>query len=176
MKIFGYVRDKDGNFENRKNKVIEFSKQMNFAIDKFICEKSSENYEDMVEIRKLLENEKDFVLLVSDASDLFEDDYACKLLSLQMDRKNVFLLDAYYPKFNCKKLLTGIYKIEPVEFLENAMIMTVESHLRLYNDKSVSDKLKNEIKGRVSHWKNGTNPLKRKNEKLPEDEFFEKLI
>lgn len=50
MKIFGYVRDKDGNFKNRKNKVIEFSKQMDFPIDKFICEKSSENYEDMKEI------------------------------------------------------------------------------------------------------------------------------
>ena len=53
MKIFGYVRDKDGNFDNRKNKVLEFSKQMDFPIDKFICEKSSENYEDMKQISEI---------------------------------------------------------------------------------------------------------------------------
>ncbi len=176
MKIFGYVRDKDGNFESRKNKVIEFSKQMDFPIDRMICEKSSKDYEDMTYIRKLMETEKDFILLVSDTSDLFEDDYACKLLSLQMDRKNVFLLDAYYPKFNYRKLLTGVYKIEPVEFLENAMIMTVENHLRLYNEKNVSGKLKAEIKSKALNWEIGTNSLQRKNAKLPEDDFFESLI
>lgn len=176
MKTFGYVRDKDGNFENRKNKVMEFSKQMDFPIDKFILEKSSENYEDMTEFRKLLENEKDFVLVVSDTSDLFQDDYTCKLLSLQMDRKNILLLDSYYPKFDYRKLLTGIYKIEPVEFLENATIMTVESHLRLYNDKTISDKIKNEIKNRMSDWQSGINTMQKKNTKLPEDEFFENLV
>lgn len=172
MKIFGYVRDKDGNFENRKSKVIEFSKQMDFPIYKFILEKSSENYEDMTEIRKLLETEKDFILVVSDTSDLFQDDYSCELLSLQMDRKNVFLLDCYYPKFDYRKLLTGIYKIEPVEFLENATIMTVEIHLRPYNDKIISDKIKNGIKSRMSDWQSGINTMQKKNTKLPEDEFF----
>lgn len=53
MKIYGYVRDENGNFEKRKRKAIEFSKLMNLPIDKMIYEQSSENYEDMAKIRKL---------------------------------------------------------------------------------------------------------------------------
>lgn len=53
MKIYGYARDENGNFEKRKRKIIEFSKLMNLPIDKMIYEQLSENYEDMAKIRKI---------------------------------------------------------------------------------------------------------------------------
>lgn len=56
MKVFGYVRDKNGDFERRKEKVIGFAELMNFSLNKIVCEKSSENYEDMIEIKRLLES------------------------------------------------------------------------------------------------------------------------
>ena len=38
MKVFGYVRDKDGNFEKRKEKVMSFAKFMDFSVERMICE------------------------------------------------------------------------------------------------------------------------------------------
>lgn len=71
--------------KKRKLKVVEFSKLVDLPIDKMICEKSSENYEAMTEIRRLLDTERDFILLISDTSDLFEDDYARVNLCWKMD-------------------------------------------------------------------------------------------
>lgn len=154
MKIFGYVRDKDGNFENRKNKVIEFSKQMDFSIDKFICEKSSENYEDMTEIRKLLEDEKDFVLLVSDASDLFEDDYACVKLLPIIEKNNVFLADAYYPNLDYRMMMEKNCKDCPSNFLQNRLMAILEIYLRKKYDGSDDNMVYGDMRTRLSEWKN----------------------
>ena len=154
MKIFGYVRDKDGNFENRKNKVIEFSKQMDFPIDEFICEKSSENYEDMKEIRKLLETENDFVLLVSDASDLFEDDYVCiKLLQL-LEENNVFLIDTYYPNLDYHMLIEKNSKDCPSNFLQNRFMVILEVYMRKKYSSSDDNAVYGDMRTHFSDWKN----------------------
>lgn len=153
MKIFGYVRDKDGNFDNRKNKVLEFSKQMDFLIDEFICEKSSENYEDMTEIRKLLETEKDFVLLVSDTSDLFEDLYSRVMFSKFLEEKNVFLIDTYYPNFDYRMLIEKNCKDNPSGFLTNCFISTLEAYLRKKNADIADDTVYSDMRIRLEEWK-----------------------
>lgn len=154
MKIYGYVRDKDGNFENRKNKVLEFSKQMGFPIDEFICEKSSENYEDMTEIRKLLEIEKNFILLVSDTSDLFEDLYLRVMFSKLLEEKNVFLIDAYYPNFDYHMLIEKNCKDNPSGFLTNSFIATLEAYLRKKNADIVDDTVYSDMRIRFEEWEN----------------------
>ncbi len=153
MKIFGYLRDKDGNFDNRKNKVLEFSKQMDFPIDEFICEKSSENYEDMKQIRKLLEIEKDFILLVSDASDLFEDLYSRVMFSKLLEEKNVFLIDAYYPNFDYHMLIEKNCKDNPSGFLINSFIATLEAYIRKKNSDVADDTVYSDMRIRLEEWK-----------------------
>lgn len=153
MKIYGYVRDKDGNFKNRKEKVMSFAKLMNFSIDRIICEKSSENYEDMVEIRKLLEAEKDFVLLVSDTSDLFEDDYAKIMFVKIMDDKNVFLIDSSYPNFDYKMLIEEYSKETPFSFLTNTIISGLEIYARQMKAYDCGDIFYNDMRGRFADWK-----------------------
>lgn len=152
MKIYGYVRDENGNFEKRKRKIIEFSKLVDFPIDKMIYEQSSENYEDMTEIRKLLETERDFILLVSDTSDLFEDDYARANFCWKMDDKNVFLIDCHYPKFNYKSLITDRYKIEPFDFLTNATMSAMEVYLRKVEAADGSKIPIDELKQKLNNW------------------------
>lgn len=153
MKIFGYVRDKDGNFKNRKEKVMSFAKLMNFSIDRIICEKSSENYEDIVEIRKLLETEKDFVLLVSDTSDLFEDLYSRVMFSKLLEEKNVFLIDAYYPNFYYRMLIEKNCKDNPSGFLTNSFISTLEAYLRKKNSDIADDTVYSDMRMRFEEWK-----------------------
>lgn len=153
MKIYGYVRDKDGNFKNRKEKVMSFAKLMNFSIDRIICEKSSENYEDIVEIRKLLETEKDFVLLVSDTSDLFEDLYSRVMFSKLLEEKNVFLIDAYYPNFDYRMLIEKNCKDNPSGFLTNSFISTLEAYLRKKNSDIADDTVYSDMRMRFEEWK-----------------------
>lgn len=153
MKIYGYVRDKDGNFKNRKEKIMSFAKLMNFSIDRIICEKSSENYEDMVEIRKLLEAEKDFVLFVSDTSDLFEDLYSRVMFSKLLEEKNVFLIDAYYPNFDYRMLIEKNCKDNPSGFLTNSFISTLEAYLRKKNSDIADDTVYSDMRMRFEEWK-----------------------
>lgn len=154
MKIFGYVRDKDGNFENRKNRVIEFSKQMNLPIDEMICEEAYDNYSDMIKIRELLETENDFVLLVSDASDLFEDDYACiKLLQL-LEENNVFLIDTYYPNLDYHMLIEKNSKDCPSNFLQNRFMVILEVYMRKKYSSSDDNAVYGDMRTRFSDWKN----------------------
>lgn len=154
MKIFGYVRDKDGDFESRKGKVMTFAELMNFRIDKIICEKSSENYEDMAEIRKLLENEKDFVLLVSDASDLFEDDYACVKLLPILEKNNVFLIDTYYPNLDYRMMMEKNCKDCPSNYLQNRFMVILEIYLRKKYSGSDDSMIYGDMRTRFSEWKN----------------------
>lgn len=153
MKIFGYVRDKNGNFRNRKEKVIEFSKLMGFPIDKMICEQSSENYEDMTEVKNLLETERDFILLVSDTSDLFEDDYSRIMLLKFLEEKNVFLIDSYYPNLDYRKLIDRNCKNCPSDFLTNMIITTLEIYLRKKNTDSADGVSYSDMRMRLNEWK-----------------------
>lgn len=154
MKIFGYVRDKDGNFESRKNRVIEFSKRMNLPIDEMIFEEAYDNYADMIKIRELLEAENNFVLLVSDASDLFEDDYACiKLLQLS-EENNVFLIDTYYPNLDYHMLIEKNSKDCPSNFLQNRFMVILEVYMRKKYSSSDDNAVYGDMRTRFSDWKN----------------------
>lgn len=153
MKVFGYVRDKNGNFERRKEKVVGFAELMNFSLNKIVCEKSSERYEDMIEIKRLLESEKNFVLLVSDTSDLFEDLYSRVMFSKLLEEKNVFLMDSYYPNFDYRMLIEKNCKNNPSEFLTNSFIATLEAYLRKKNSDIVDDAVYSDMRMRFEEWK-----------------------
>ena len=153
MKVYGYVRDKDGNFDNRKEKVVEFSNLFNFDILNIICEKSDKEYENMNEIRSLLKNNSNFVLIVSDTSDLFEDDYSRAMFLVEMDNQNVFLIDANYPNFDYKKLLTDRYKVEPSDFLMNTTISILECYLRKRDVDDESGVFYSDMRQRLEEWK-----------------------
>lgn len=154
MKIFGYVRDKDGNFESRKNRVIEFSKQMNFTIDEMICEEAYDNYSDMIKIRELLETEQDFILLVSDTSDLFEDDYAHVKFRNLLEERNVFLIDTYYPSLDYRMLMAKNCKDNPSQLLQNRLIVMLEIYLRKKYNGSDDNMVYGDMRTRLSEWKN----------------------
>lgn len=154
MKIYGYVRDKDGNFDKRKNKVVDFSKQMNFEIDEFIFEKSSGDYETMIRAKSLLEKEKDFILVVSDSSDLFEDSYSKVMFLKCLEEKNIFLIDAYYTNFDYRMLIEKNGKNNPFGFLINSLIVNIETYLRKkYSDIS-DDAIHSDMITRLKEWKN----------------------
>lgn len=153
MKIFGYVRDENGNFEKRKEKVVDFSRLMNLTIDRMICEKSSENYEDMTEIRNLLEVESNFILLVPDTSDLFEDDYSRIMLLKSLEEKNAFVIDTYYPNLDYHKLIDKNCKKCPSDFLTNMIITTLEVYLRKKNTDSVDGVSYSDMRMRLNEWK-----------------------
>lgn len=154
MKIYGYIRDEDGNFDNRKNKVADFSKQMNFEIDEFICEKSSGDYKTMIKAKRLLEKEKDFILLVSDSSDLFENSYSKVMFLDMLEKNNVFLIDVYCTNFDYKMLIENNGKDNPFGFLINSLIVNIETYLRKkYSDVS-DDIIHSDMITRLKEWKN----------------------
>lgn len=153
MKVYGYVRDKNGIFESRKEKVIEFSNLMNLPIDKMICEQASENYDDMAEIRKLLETENNFILLVSDASDLFEDLYSRVVFPNTLEEKNVFLIDTYYPNLDYRMLIEKNCKGNASNFLINAFIVNLEVYLRKKNSDSTDGASYSDMRMRLNEWK-----------------------
>lgn len=153
MKVFGYVRDKDGNFEKRKEKVMSFAKFMDFSVERMICERSTENYEDMIEIKKLLESEKNFVLLVSDTSDLFEDLYSRVMILKILEENNVFLIDTYYPNFDYRMLVEKNCKDNPSGFLTNSFIAILEAYLRKKNSDIVDDAVYSDMRMRFEEWK-----------------------
>lgn len=126
---------------------------MDFQIIKIICEKSSENYEDMNKIKKLLETERNFILLVSDTSDLFEDDYAKIMLVKIMDEKNVFLIDSSYPNFDYKMLIEEYSKDTPFSFLTNTIISGLEIYARQTKMTDCGDSFYNDTRGRLADWK-----------------------
>lgn len=153
MKIFGYVRDESGNFDSRKEKVIEFSKLMNLPIDKMICEQASENYEDMAEVRKLLGTESNFILLVSDASDLLEDLYSRAVFPKTLEERNVFLIDTYYPNLDYHMLIEKNCKGNASNFLINAFIVNLEVYLRKKNSDSTDGASYSDMRMRLNEWK-----------------------
>lgn len=153
MKIYGYARDENGNFEKRKRKVIEFSKLMNLPIDKMIYEQSSENYEDMAKIRKLLGAERDFILLVSDTSDLFEDDYARLKFCNHFEERNVFLIDAYYPNLDYKMLMEKNCKDCPTNFLTSMIMVGLEVYFRKKMTDSEDEAFYSDLRMRLEDWK-----------------------
>ena len=153
MKIYGYVRDKDGNFDNRKEKVISFVELMNFQMDRMICEKSSENYDDMKEIRKLLEADRNFILLVSDTSDLFEDDYAKIMFIKTMEENNIFLVDSSYPNFDYKMLIEKYNKETLFSFLTNTIISSLEIYARQMEMSDCGETFYSDMIGRLADWK-----------------------
>lgn len=153
MKVYGYVRDKDGKFDSRKEKVLNFSELMNLTIDKMICEEAYENYSDMIKIRELLETEKDFILIVSDTSDLFEDDYAKINILQQMDKNNVFMIDSTYPNFDYKMLIEEYSKETPFSFLTSTIISGLEIYARQAKTSDCGEAFYNDMRGRLAEWK-----------------------
>lgn len=152
MKIYGYVRDKDGNFDRRKEKVIDFSKALNFNISEVICEKSDKEYGNMSKIRNLVGNNSNFVLIISDTSDLFEDEYSKAMFLSELDKNNIFLIDANYPNFDYKKIMTDKYKIEPSDFLMNGAISILECYLRQKDVDDGSGAFYSDMRQRLEEW------------------------
>lgn len=140
-----------------KNRVIEFSKQMNFKIDEMICEEAYDNYSDMIKIRELLETEQDFILLVSDTSDLFEDDYAHVKFRNLLEERNVFLIDTYYPSLDYRMLMAKNCKGCPSALLQNRLIVMLEVYLRKKYDGSDDSMVYSDMRTRLSDWESNLN-------------------
>lgn len=153
MKVFGYVRDENGCFENRKEQIIKFSKLMNLKASEIICEKSSADYNSLSEIKRLLGCEKDFVLLVSDASDLFEDEYSRMKLCKTLEERNVFLIDTYYPNLDYRMITEEKCKESPTYYLANSMIVMIETYLRKKNADIPNESIYSDMRMRFEEWK-----------------------
>lgn len=152
MKIYGYVREEKGNFENRKKRVGDFSKILDFFLEEIICEESGSEYEEMKKIQNLLKNEKDFILIVSDSSDLFESEKAKVLICEQLEENNVFLIDSYYPNFDYSMLLEKNSKEYPLNFLFNGLISKMENYLRMKDMGSSEDACYSDMRKRLDMW------------------------
>lgn len=155
MNVYGYVRDEKGEFEDRTKRVVEFAKIFDFKLNEIICEKSDKEYENMIEIQKLLKSKGGFILIVSDASDLFQDEYARMMISEDLNRKNVFLIDSYYPNLNYKAILDENSKMYPSDFLTNMIIVNLEIFFRLKNSGSNENVYCNDMRKRLEEWISG---------------------
>lgn len=102
---------------------------------------------------EILKTKKDFILLVSDTSDLFEDDYAKIELTKLLDKQNVFLIDSNYPNFDYKMLIDKYNKENPFSFLTNSIISSLENYTRQKNINECGDSFYNDMRGRFMDWK-----------------------
>lgn len=157
MRILGYVREKDGNFKERMNRIYQFCDFMNFKTPEMICEESDKNISEMNVIKKIIRENSKFVLIVSDASDLFEDEESKLYFLNKVETNNIFLIDSFYPNFDCKMLLQENCKENPSEFLINSMILQVEIYLRLKKSNCEEEKIYNDMICRFEKWKNHEN-------------------
>lgn len=102
---------------------------------------------------KFLGAERDFILLVSDTSDLFEDDYVRLKFCNHFEERNVFLIDAYYPNLDYKMLMEKNCKDYPTNFLTSMIMVGLEVYFRKKMTDSEDEAFYSDLRMRLEDWK-----------------------
>ena len=100
MKAYGYVRDENGEFSSREDKVKKMAEKVGIELIGTLCERSDGKYENMQMARFMVDSLHDSVLFVSDTSDLYYDEFAMVKFMERLKENNVLLIDCSCPKFD----------------------------------------------------------------------------
>ena len=139
MKVYGYVRDEYGNFSSRVSKTKQMSEKIGTKIHWIFCEQSDGKYENMERARFILDSLQDSVLLVSDTSDLYYDEFAMVKFMEKLKENNVLLIDCSCPKFD-NALAIEDHAVDNIsDWLISKMIIVLERYMRASTERKDMD-------------------------------------
>lgn len=149
-KAIGYIRGCSEELSRKRNNILAFAEEIGVSVDSIFIENTKCLYSEMKEARKISENFQDCLLIVNDTSELFQDDDAKYFLNAKFIDRNISVVDCACPTFDNFAIDSTTSK-GPIDFLQNGMIVLIESYMRSVreNDCDIKEKYIQELKNRI---------------------------
>lgn len=155
-RAIGYVRDENGDFEEKEKAITKFAEENNLIVERIYFEQSGCEIEEISKLNEISEKYENIILLVNDISDIFESNEHI-IIAMRLWEKDILVIDTSYPAFRYENIIKEVCN-NPDDFLRTKAYIIVKTYLRKISDKEYCGNF--DLMDRVVNWEKeqeGTN-------------------
>lgn len=106
-RAIGYVRDENGDFEEKEKAITKFAEENNLIVERIYFEQSGCEIEEISKLNEISEKYENIILLVNDISDIFESNEHI-IIAMRLWEKDILVIDTSYPAFRYENIIKEV--------------------------------------------------------------------